>query len=47
MCAITDKPFEETKEDRWVAVRANRMQDGANDKEVMTPPRKKGEQVEE
>ena len=41
VCSITDKAFEENKAVRWGDVRAKRMQEGAEDKEVLTPPRKK------
>ena len=41
VCAITEKLFEETKEeDRLDKVRGTRMQEGTRDR-VMTPPRKK------
>ena len=40
VCAITDEPFEETKEERWEDVRARRMQEGATWREVLTPLRK-------
>ena len=47
MCAITDKPFEESSEERWEDVRARSMQEVAEDREVVTPPRKKvSEKVE-
>ena len=39
MC-ITDKPFQETKEERWEDVRAKRLQDSGKYNEVVTPPRK-------
>ena len=47
MCVITDKPFDESSEERWEDARAKSMQE-AEDREVVTPPRKKvREEVEE
>ena len=48
MCVITDKPFDESSEERWEDARAKNMQEVAEDREVVTPPRKKvSEEVEE
>ena len=48
MCAITDKPFEESSEERWEDARAKSMPEVAEDREVVTPPRKKvSEELEE
>ena len=42
VCAITNSPFEETNEEGREDVWAKRMQEGAKDRKVLTPPRKKG-----
>ena len=48
VCAITDKLVEDSEEERWKDVRTNRLQDAAQDREVLAPPRKKvREEVEE
>ena len=42
------RPFEKTpKEERLEDARANRMQDGAKDSEVLTPPRKHMKEVDQ